>query len=83
LNHLDPEDDMIAMERSTLRTFIGPGQLATLLESWYRQELQDNTAFLEKFAPSLLVEEEGVIGLDEYLYGDEEEDNTQLPDDGE
>ena len=69
--NLGPEDDLLAMERSCFRTFIGPEQAATLLESLRRQEKQDNLNFLEQFAPSLLLEEEEPIGSDDELYSGE------------
>ena len=46
---LDPEDDLLYMERSTFSTFIDPSQAAVLREIWKRQERGDVRPFAEKF----------------------------------
>ena len=48
---LDPEDDLLAMERSAFRTHIGPEQASVLLLMWATQETADNNAFMREFAP--------------------------------
>lgn len=50
---LDPDDDLIAMERSTMQTFIGPEQRGVLIEMWARQEQADHQAFLREHAPDM------------------------------
>ena len=76
---LDTEDDLVAMERSCMRTFVSPSQVGALLESLYKQEQQSTLAFVEKFAPTLLLPEEQAMGYDEWSYLPEEEDDEAPP----
>ena len=46
---LDPEDDLLYMERSTFSAFVDPSQAMVLLEIWRRQERGDTRTFAEKF----------------------------------
>jgi hypothetical protein len=46
---LDPEDDLLAYERSTFRTFIDESQANLLIQMWDRQERWDNENFLREF----------------------------------
>ena len=46
---LDRDDDLVAMELSTLSTFVDEGQLAVLLTLWQAREPGDNNAFMDLF----------------------------------
>lgn len=48
---LDPEDDLLHMERSTLATFCGQEQKSVLLELWDRLERASDMEFLRKMDP--------------------------------
>ena len=46
---LDDDDDLVAMEHSTLHTFIDESQLAVLLTLWELREAGDNNTFMDEF----------------------------------
>ena len=52
---LDVEDDLLHMEQSCFRTFIGAAQRPVLLELWDRGEPGDDAEFVRKFAPEELL----------------------------
>ena len=62
------EDDITAMEKSCFAEFVGPGQKAVLLEMWAAQEIPDNLAFLQEFAPEMVaIEEEPPLTIEEEM----------------
>jgi hypothetical protein len=46
---LEPDDDLLAMERSTFQAHIGPEQAGVLLQLWQVGERADNNAFIKEF----------------------------------
>jgi len=63
------DDDITAMEKSCFATFISPGQKPVLLDLWAAQEIPDNLAFLQEFAPDMVsIEEAPPLELEEELY---------------